>query len=129
MKRVDKLSSNSFSILLIIWGNYWTIIRVYETKYSRMEEVKFFKGCLPQILLGLFLNNVSRILLFRWVQLRWIFFCALHYFLPFLIFGNDYTIFSVKTKSIVFYTSKALWNTYNELILVTIVYILFLPCR
>ena len=26
------------------------------TKYSRMDQVTFFKGCLPQISLGLFLN-------------------------------------------------------------------------
>ena len=35
-----------------------------ETKYSRMDQVKLFKGCLPQILLGpllctLFHNDVS----------------------------------------------------------------------
>ena len=29
------------------------------TKYSRMDQVKFFKGCLPQILLGPFLNIFS----------------------------------------------------------------------
>ena len=32
------------------------------TKYSRIDEVKFFKGCLPQILLGPFLNT--------WTQMR-----------------------------------------------------------
>ena len=33
------------------------------TKYSRMDQgtkQSFFKGCLPQILLGLFLNTLSR---------------------------------------------------------------------
>ena len=30
----------------------------YESKYSRMEQVKFFKGCLPQVLLGPFLNTL-----------------------------------------------------------------------
>ena len=28
-------------------------------KPSRMDQVKFFKGCLPQILLGPFLNTLS----------------------------------------------------------------------
>ena len=31
------------------------------TKYSRMDQVKFFKGCLPQILLGPFLNALSHV--------------------------------------------------------------------
>ena len=31
------------------------------TKYSRMEQVKFFKGCLPKISLGPFLNTLSQI--------------------------------------------------------------------
>ena len=30
---------------------------IYGTKYSRMDQVKFSKGCLPQILLGTFLNT------------------------------------------------------------------------
>ena len=33
----------------------------YETKYLRMDQVKNFKGCLPQILLGLFVNTLSYI--------------------------------------------------------------------
>ena len=32
---------------------------IYGAKYSRMNQVKFFKGCLPQILLGPFLNTLS----------------------------------------------------------------------
>ena len=35
---------------------------LFETKYSRMVEVKFFKGCLPQILLVPFLNTLSHLL-------------------------------------------------------------------
>ena len=31
----------------------------YGTKYPRMDLGNFFKGCLPQILLGPFLNNLS----------------------------------------------------------------------
>ena len=31
------------------------------TKYSRMDQVKSFKGCLPQILLGPFLNTLTQI--------------------------------------------------------------------
>ena len=30
----------------------------YETTYSRMDQVKFFKGCLPQILFGPFLSHL-----------------------------------------------------------------------
>ena len=30
-------------------------------KYSRMDQVKFFKGCLPQILLGPILNTLPQI--------------------------------------------------------------------
>ena len=29
--------------------------------YSRMDQVKFFKGCLPQMLLGPFLNTLPHI--------------------------------------------------------------------
>ena len=32
-----------------------------ETKYSRMDQVKLSKDCLPQILLGPFLNTLSQI--------------------------------------------------------------------
>ena len=34
----------------------------YGTKYSRMDEVKFFKGCLSQILRGPFLNTLPHII-------------------------------------------------------------------
>ena len=37
------------------------ICQSYETKYSRMDQVKFFKGCLPQMLLGPFLNTLSHL--------------------------------------------------------------------
>ena len=36
---------------------------IREANYSRMDQVKFFKGCLPQILLGLFLNTLSHVLI------------------------------------------------------------------
>ena len=32
------------------------------TKYSRMDQVKFFNGCLPQILLGPFVYTLSQML-------------------------------------------------------------------
>ena len=38
------------------------IPRISRTKYSRIDQVKFFKGCLPQILLGSLLNTLSQIL-------------------------------------------------------------------
>ena len=34
----------------------------YGTKYSRMDQVKLFKGYLPQILFGPFLNTLSHII-------------------------------------------------------------------
>ena len=34
-------------------------METYETKYSRMEQVKISKGCRPQILLDPFLNTLS----------------------------------------------------------------------
>ena len=34
-----------------------------ETKYSRKEQIKLFKGCLPQVLLRPFLNILSQMLL------------------------------------------------------------------
>ena len=34
---------------------------IYGIKYSRMDQVKFFKGCLPQILFGPILNTLSHI--------------------------------------------------------------------
>ena len=36
--------------------------RTSGTKYSRMDQVNFFKGCLPQILLGTFFNTLSQII-------------------------------------------------------------------
>ena len=33
----------------------------YGTKYSRMDQVNFFKGCLSQILLGPFMNTLFHI--------------------------------------------------------------------
>ena len=37
----------------------------YGTKYSRVDQVKIFKGCLPQILLGPLLNTWTHIGSFR----------------------------------------------------------------
>ena len=37
-------------------------------KYSRMDHVNFFKGCLPQILLDPFLNTLSQIYFFHLLQ-------------------------------------------------------------
>ena len=36
---------------------------LYATKYSRIDQVKFFKGCYPQILLGPFLNTLPHLLI------------------------------------------------------------------
>ena len=43
---------------------YWTWLLIScESMYSRMDQVKVFKGCLPQNLLGLFLNTLSHMTL------------------------------------------------------------------
>ena len=36
-------------------------IKTLWEKYSRMNQVKFFKGCLPQISLGPILNTLSHV--------------------------------------------------------------------
>ena len=41
----------------VIQGRFYVV--VYGTKYSGMDQVKCFKGCLSQILLGPFLNTLS----------------------------------------------------------------------
>ena len=37
---------------------HMTVKPLDERKYSRMDRVKFFKGCIPQILLGPFLDTL-----------------------------------------------------------------------
>ena len=49
---LNKDSSNIFDLFI-------DQTPLLETKYSRMDQVKFFKGCLPQILLGPFLKALS----------------------------------------------------------------------
>ena len=44
---------------------------------SRPYYVKFFKGCLPQVLLGSFLNTLSHIFVYERVYM-WITFVSLH---------------------------------------------------
>ena len=50
------------------------------TKYSRMNQVKFFKGCLPQILLDLFLNTWTPLMPKYWNQFHYqtVWFCYLN---------------------------------------------------
>ena len=43
---------------------------LFESKYSRMDHVKFFKGCPSQILLGPFLNTLSHLSVFSYPQSR-----------------------------------------------------------
>ena len=38
---------------------------IFGTKYSKMDQVKFFKRCLPQILLGPFSNTLTRLYWFE----------------------------------------------------------------
>ena len=46
-----------------------------------MDQVKFFKGCLPQILLGLFLNTLSHLTKYYTIQKG---FCLKFFFFMFL---------------------------------------------
>ena len=39
----------------------WTKENLWKTAFSRPYPIKFFKGCLPQILLGPFLNTWAQI--------------------------------------------------------------------
>ena len=39
----------------------WGRCRINEIKYSRKDQVKFFKGCFPQFLLDPFLNTLAQI--------------------------------------------------------------------
>ena len=38
--------------------------KLFGTRYSRMDQPKFFKGCFPQILLGPFLNTLFHLSIF-----------------------------------------------------------------
>ena len=46
-------------------SSLWMLKRSNGTKYSRVDQVNFFKGCLPQNLPGPLLNTLSQIL-FLW---------------------------------------------------------------
>ena len=48
-------------MIYLVVTDYTLAFGQYGTKYSRMDQVKFFKCCLPLILLGPFLNNLSHI--------------------------------------------------------------------
>ena len=53
-------SNNEESSCKINDSNWKWVRNVNETKYSRMDQVNFFKGCVSQILLGLFLNTLPK---------------------------------------------------------------------
>ena len=46
----------------------WTKENLWKTAFSRPYPIKFFKGCLPQILLGPFLNTWAQICLSKDVR-------------------------------------------------------------
>ena len=49
-------------------GTFRKRIKTYGTKYSRMDQVKLFKGCLPQISLDPFLNTLSHMIKEPYIQ-------------------------------------------------------------
>ena len=60
------LTPKSQAARKISMTKYFTVlfISTFGTKYS-MDQVKFFKGCLPQILLGPFLKNLSYVMVIK----------------------------------------------------------------
>ena len=53
-----------FSFPQMLWAVFWLKLgelKQHTTKYSKMDQVKFIKGCFPQILLGRFLNILSHV--------------------------------------------------------------------
>ena len=57
------IMTQTFKMLLFKLHDLFWII--YVTKHSTMDQVKVFKGYLPQILLGSFLNTLSHMILKR----------------------------------------------------------------
>ena len=55
----DLFTSCSRSKLIKNWADR---VGIFRSRYSRMDKVKFFKGCVPQILLGPFLNTLTRLI-------------------------------------------------------------------
>ena len=79
-KFVDVEQGDDVAFTHFHWIEYWCRLRVqalfksrqnpqpitlFGKKYSRTDKVKFFKGCLPQILLSLFLNTLSHLYIFK----------------------------------------------------------------
>ena len=86
--------------LRYVWENL--TLTVISDKYSRIDQVNFFKGCLAQILLGPFLNTLFHMLLrFKlldydffvsrkkalqlWLRIYWRLYVVLHYSLSRLV--------------------------------------------
>ena len=53
----DKIKNLNFLKLI---GKPIQLTALNGAKHSRMDQVRFFKGCLPQIFLGPFLNTLSQ---------------------------------------------------------------------
>ena len=47
--------------VLVVTKIYQMALILFGSRYSRMDQVQFFKGCLPQILLGPFLNTLTHL--------------------------------------------------------------------
>ena len=54
----------------LVFSEY-TLDSVDGSRYSRMDQVKFFKGCHPQILLGLFLNTLTQMIRYNLFSSTW----------------------------------------------------------
>ena len=75
------------------------------TSLGRPYHFKFFKGCLPQILLGLFLNTLTHISLFKKI---WMFFIRIVYTLVKLKIG-----LTVSSSDTVTWKYSKKWLSWN----------------
>ena len=50
-------------MLMLLDFDLLSIVNFFENGESQVDKVKFFKRCLPQILLGPFLHTLSQVLL------------------------------------------------------------------
>ena len=75
-------------MLLVDLNLLYVLLRtLYEAKYSRINQVKFFKGRLPQILIGPFMNTLAHMMVKRsFAQVGCITWCFTNNYCSFVIY-------------------------------------------